>query len=118
MENWILIFGLPRILLYDRGSAFIIIKVANWATEPGITLAPRTDHSPWGNGKVEIQNKHSTQYFRHFFVKKRLKLGVIGTKICFRAYYECKYRHWFYPLSNHLRLKTSNTAFSQARTPH
>ena len=52
MENWISIVGNPQILVYDRGSAFINIEVTNWATELGITLAPRTDHPPWANGKV------------------------------------------------------------------
>ena len=65
-ENWILIFGIPQLLVYDRGSDFNNIEVTNWATEQGITLAPRTDQSTWANGKVEIQNKHFTQYFRHF----------------------------------------------------
>ena len=61
MENWILTFGIPQILVYDRGSAFINIEVNNGATELGNNLAPRTDHSPWANGKIEIQNKHLTQ---------------------------------------------------------
>ena len=69
MENWILTFGNPQILVYDRGSAFINIETTNWATELGITLAPRTDHSPWANGKVEIHNKHLTQKFRNFCQK-------------------------------------------------
>ena len=46
MENWILTFRIPRLIVYDRGSAFINIEVTNWATELAITLAPRTDHSP------------------------------------------------------------------------
>ena len=32
----------------------------------GITLCPRTAYSPWTNGKVEVQNKHLTNYLRHF----------------------------------------------------
>ena len=47
MENWILTFGTPHILVYDRGSAFINMEVTNWATELGITLAPQFDHSAW-----------------------------------------------------------------------
>ena len=69
MENLILTFGIPQILVYDRGSAFIKIEVTNWATELGITLAPKTDHSPWANGKIEKQNNHLTQYFRQFLSK-------------------------------------------------
>ena len=81
MENWILTSGIPQILVYDRGSAFLNIEVTNWATELRITLAPQTDHSPWANGKVEIQNKHSI--LSSLFVKNWIRLGVIGTKICF-----------------------------------
>ena len=69
MENWILTSGIPQILVFDSGIAFINIEVTNWATDLGITLAPRTDHSPWANGKVEIQNKHLTQYFPNFLSK-------------------------------------------------
>ena len=85
MENWILTFGIPQILVYDRRSAFITIEVTYWATELGTSLAPQTDHLPWANSKVEVQNKHLIQNFHHFFVKKWLKLGIIGTKICFCA---------------------------------
>ena len=85
VEDWILTFKIPQIVVYDRGSDFINIEVTNLATELGITLAPQTDHSLWANGKVEIQNKHLTQKFCHFFVKKWLKLGITGTKICFCA---------------------------------
>ena len=66
MENWIFTFGTPQILVYDKGSAFTDIEVTNWPTELGITLTSQTDHSPWANGKVEIQNKHLTQNFLHF----------------------------------------------------
>ena len=32
----------------------------------GITLRPRTAHSPWTNGKVETQNQHIARYWRSF----------------------------------------------------
>ena len=81
MENWFLVFGIPQILLYDRGSAFINIELTNWATELGITLAPPTDHSPWANGKFEIQNKHLTQKFCHFLSQS---LASLEPKIALR----------------------------------
>ena len=83
MENWILIFGIHQILVYDRGSAFIYTEVTNWATELGITFAPRTDHSPWAKGKVEIQNKHLTQYFRHFLSKNGSNWASFPPKFAF-----------------------------------
>ena len=32
----------------------------------GITLRPRTAHSPWTNGKIETQNQHIARYWRNF----------------------------------------------------
>ncbi len=66
MEKFILSFGIPQKLVYDRGTAFINSEFTNWAKELGITLAPRTAYSPWTNGKVEIQNKHLGRYLRSF----------------------------------------------------
>ena len=83
MENWILTFGFPQILLHDRGSAIINIEVTNWATELGITLAPRFDHSPWANGNVEIQNKHLTQKFHHFLPKNGSNWASLAPKFAF-----------------------------------
>ena len=38
----------------------------------GITLRPRTAHSPWSNGKVETQNQHIARYWRSL-------LNIAGT---------------------------------------
>ena len=83
MENWTLTFGIPQILVYDRRSAFINIEVTNWANELGITLAPRTHHSPWANGKVEVQNKHLTQCFCHFLSRNGSNWASLGPKFAF-----------------------------------
>ena len=32
----------------------------------GITLQPRTAHSPWTNGKIEIQKQHVARSWRNF----------------------------------------------------
>ena len=65
-ENFILSFGIPQKLVYDRVWGFMSEEFASWAHELGITHAPRTSHSPWTNGKVEIQNKHLAAHFRIF----------------------------------------------------
>ena len=83
MENWILTFAIPQILVYDRGSAFINREVTNWATELGITLAPQTDHSPWANGKVEKQNKPLTQFFGHFLSKNSSNWASLAPEFAF-----------------------------------
>ena len=56
VEKWILHFRILQSKLHDRGTAFLNTDFANWTKEWGITLRPRTSHSPWTNGKVETQN--------------------------------------------------------------
>ena len=66
LEKYITSFGIPQQIIHDNGSAFISNGFVHWSFELGITLRPRTTYAPWTNGKVEVQNKHLTQYFRHF----------------------------------------------------
>ena len=66
MEKLITSFQIPQHIVHDNGTAFLSSDFANWTFELGITLRPRTANSPWTNGKVEIQNKHLTNYLRHF----------------------------------------------------
>ena len=56
VEKWIPSFGIPQSIVHDRGTAFINTEFINWTNELGITLRPRTAHSPWTNGKIETQN--------------------------------------------------------------
>ena len=75
VENWILHFGIPQSMIHDRGTAFLNTDFVNWTKGLGITLRPRTAHSPWTNrkiGKVETQNQHIARYWRSF-------LNVAGT---------------------------------------
>ena len=58
VEKWIFLFGIPQSIIHDRGTAFLHTDFVNWTKEFGITLRPRTAHSPWTNGKVETQNQH------------------------------------------------------------
>ena len=64
MSIFITSFGIPQKLVYDRGTSFKSTDFSNFVLELGITHAPRTKWSPWTNGKVEIQNKHLSRYFR------------------------------------------------------
>ena len=57
-------FGIPQKPVYDRGTSFMSRDFSTFLLEFGITHAPRTKWSPWTNGKVEIQNKHLSRYFR------------------------------------------------------
>ena len=66
VEKWILNFGIPQSIIHDRGTAFLNTDFVNWTKELGITLRPRTAHSPWTNGKVETQNQHIARYWRSF----------------------------------------------------
>ena len=49
----------------------------------GITLCPRTAYSPWTNGKVEVQNKHFTNYLRHFISKSGSNWSEYTSKFAF-----------------------------------
>ena len=66
VENWIYSFGILQSFVHDRGTVFINTEFINWTKELGITLRPRTAHSPWTNGKVETQNEHIARYWRSF----------------------------------------------------
>ena len=66
VEKLILHSGIPQSKLHDRGTAFLNTDFVNWTKELGITLRPRTAHSPWTKGKVETQNQHFARYWRSF----------------------------------------------------
>ena len=46
VEKWTHSFGIPQSIVHDRGTAFINTEFINWTKELGITLRPRTAHSP------------------------------------------------------------------------
>ena len=64
MSTFISSFGIPRKLVYHRRTSFISTDFSAFFLELGITHAPRTKLSLWTNGKLEIQNKHLSRYFR------------------------------------------------------
>ena len=64
MSTFITSFGIPQKLVYDRGTSFMSTDFSTFLLEFGITHARGTKWSPWTNGKVEIQKKHSSRYFR------------------------------------------------------
>ena len=64
MSTIISSFGIPQKLVYGRETSFMSTDFSTLLLEFGITHAPRTKLSPWTNGKVEIQKKHLSRYFR------------------------------------------------------
>ena len=66
VEKWIHSFGTPQSIMHDRGTTFINTEFINWTKELGITLRPRTAHSPWTNIKIETQYQHIARYWRYF----------------------------------------------------
>ena len=62
VEKWIHSFGIPQSIVHDGGTVFINTEFINWTKEFGITLRPRTAHSPWTYGKIETQNQHIARY--------------------------------------------------------
>ena len=45
-----------------------LTQTVNWTKVLGITLPPRTAHSPWTNGKVETQNRHIARFWEAFWI--------------------------------------------------
>ena len=83
VEKWIHSFGIPQSIIHDRGTAFINTDFINWAKELGITLRPRTAHSPWTNGKVETQNQHIARYWRNFLNDAGTNWSSLAPKFAF-----------------------------------
>ena len=83
VEKWILHFGIPQSIIHDRATAFLNTDFVNWTKELGITLRPRTAHSPWKNGKVETQNQHIARYWRSFLNDAGTNWAPLAPKFAF-----------------------------------
>ena len=59
-------FGIPRKLVYDQDTSFMITDFSTFLLQFGFTHAPRTKWSPWTKGEVEKQNKYLSRYFRFY----------------------------------------------------
>ena len=66
MEQFICIFGIPKIIIFDRGTHFINREFMHWTANLGIECRPLSGYNPWSNGIVEVQNKLMGNYFRIF----------------------------------------------------
>ena len=64
--KWILHFGIPKLIIHDRGIAFLNTDFVNWTKGMGHALRPRTSPSPWTTGKIENQNQHVSRYWQSF----------------------------------------------------
>ena len=83
VEKRILHYGIPLSIIHDRGTAFLNTDFVNWTKELGITLRPRTAHSPWTNGKVETQNQHIARYWRSFLIDAGTNWAPLAPKFAF-----------------------------------
>ena len=83
VEKWILHFGIPQSIIHDRGTAFLNTDFVNWTKELGITLQPRTAHSPWTNGKAETRNQHIARYWRSFLNDAGTNWAPLAPKFAF-----------------------------------
>ena len=66
VEKRIHSLGITQSIVYDRGTAMISTELVNWSNEFGITLRPRTEHSPRTDGKIETQNQHIARHWWNF----------------------------------------------------
>ena len=86
VEERIQSFGSPRYTVHDRGTAFNITEFLHWRKELGISLRPRTAHSPWTNGKIETQNQHIGRYWRNFLNDAGITWSSQAPKFAFAQY--------------------------------
>ena len=82
-EKWLHLFGIPQLIVHDRGTAFINTESVNRTKDLGITLQPRTAHSPWTNGEVETQNQHTARYWRNFLNDAANNWSSLAPKFAF-----------------------------------
>ena len=66
LHHWIIKFGPPIYLVTDRGSEYVNIEMAHLCTLMRFRHSPRTAHSPWTNGLVEVQNRTVGLHLRMF----------------------------------------------------
>ena len=66
LHHWISKFGPPQYFVTDRGSEYINTEMTNLCVLFNIKHSPRTPHSPWTNGLVEVQNKNLGTHLRMF----------------------------------------------------
>ena len=83
IENWILSFGIPQSTFHNRGTAFINTEFVNWTKEIGITIRPRTGHSPGTNGKIETQNQHFARHWRNILNDSGNNWSSVAPKFAF-----------------------------------
>ena len=83
VEKWIHSFGVPQSFVHTRGTAFINIEFKNWTKELGVTLRPRTAHSPWTDAKIETQNQLIARYWRNFLNDAGNKWSSLALKFAF-----------------------------------
>ena len=67
LEKFITKFGIPQQLVHDNGHNFVSNDFVHNTNKMGIILCPRTAYSPWTNGKLDVQNKHLTNYPKTFY---------------------------------------------------
>ena len=83
VEKWLYSFGIPQSIVRDRGTSFINTDFINCTKELGITLRPRTAHSPSTNGKIEIENQHIARYCRNFLNEAGNSWSSLAPKFAF-----------------------------------
>ena len=66
LHHWIIKFGPPIYFVTDRESEYVNKEMAHHCTIMGIRHSPRTAHSPWKNGLVEVQHRNFGAHLRMF----------------------------------------------------
>ena len=56
-DHWIVKFGIPDILLTDKGNEYINGEFSHFCRIYNVQFKPRTPYAPWSNGLVENGNR-------------------------------------------------------------
>ena len=76
-------YFIPQSIIQDRRTGFLNTDFVNWTKELGITLRPRTAHSPWTNDKGETHYQHIARYWRSFLNDAGTNWAPLAPKFSF-----------------------------------
>ena len=64
LQAFIYRFGIPNVIVCDRGTHFMSKDFINFTTNLDIQIKPLSGYNPWSNGLVETMNTHVARYIR------------------------------------------------------
>ena len=72
-KHWIAMFGLPKILVTDKGYEYINIEIITLCHLHTMKRKPRKSHAPWTNSLVDGMNRSPQEYLKYIIIGKYTK---------------------------------------------